>query len=218
MVWVLIAFAVAMFAQSRVQSTFTKYSRVMSTSGYSGAEVARKILDENRLYDVPVEMVSGRLSDHYDPTKRVLRLSNEVYSGNSVASIGVAAHEVGHAIQHSNNYMPLKIRNSIAPIVSFSSKFLGIIILLGIFIRISGLITLGIVIYMGIVLFQLVTLPVELDASNRAIGSLSNGILSPAEIRPARAVLNAAAFTYIAAALVSIAELFRLIGISNRRN
>ncbi len=218
MILVLAAIALSMFAQSRVKSTFKKYSKVISTSGYRGFEVARKILDRNQLYNIPIEMTPGELSDHYDPTKKILRLSPEVYNGNSVASIGVAAHEVGHAIQDSKNYAPLTIRNKIAPAVAMSSKYLWGIIFLGVVIGATGFIKLGIAIYIGVVIFQLVTLPVELDASKRAIENLENGILSPAEISPARSVLNAAAFTYVAATLVSIAELFRLIGISNRRN
>ncbi len=215
---VLITLFISMIAQSRVKSTFSKYSKVISKSGYSGFEVARKILDKNGLYNVPIEMTHGTLSDHYDPSKKILRLSKDVYNGKSVASIGVAAHEVGHAIQDSKNYAPLAIRNSIAPAVSVGSKFVWGIIFLGIFINATGLLTLGIMIYTSIVLFQLITLPVEFNASNRAIESLQGGILSPTEIKPARAVLNAAALTYLAATLVSIAELFRLIGISNRRN
>ena len=215
---VLFAVMISSFAQNKVNSTYNKYSRVMSQSGYSGYQVARKILDKNGLYNVPIEMVGGRLSDHYDPTKRVLRLSRDVYNGNSVASIGVAAHEVGHAVQHEQNYSPLTIRNSIAPVVSFSSKFLWVIIFGGIILSIPGLVTLGIGIYVLAIAFQLITLPVEFDASNRAIRSLQEGILSPAEIAPTRKVLNAAAFTYVAATLASIAQLLRLIGIQNRRN
>ena len=218
MILVLAAIAISMFAQSRVKSTFNKYSKVISTSGYRGFEVARKILDRNGLYNIPIEMTPGKLSDHYDPTKKILRLSPEVYNGNSVASLGVAAHEVGHAIQDSKNYAPLTIRNTIAPAVAFSSKYVWGIIFLGLIVGLTGFIKIGIAIYIGIVAFQLITLPVELDASKRAIDNLQNGILSPAEISPARSVLNAAAFTYIAATLVSMAELFRLIGISNRRN
>ena len=215
---VLFAVMISSFAQNKVNSTYNKYSRVRSQSGYSGYQVARKILDKNGLYNVPIEMVGGRLSDHYDPTKRVLRLSRDVYNGNSVASIGVAAHEVGHAVQHEQNYSPLTIRNSIAPVVSFSSKFLWVIIFGGIILSIPGLVTLGIGIYVLAIAFQLITLPVEFDASNRAIRSLQEGILSPAEIVPTRKVLNAAAFTYVAATLASIAQLLRLIGIQNRRN
>lgn len=215
---VLFAVMISSFAQNKVNSTYNKYSRVRSQSGYSGYQVARKILDKNGLYNVPIEMVGGRLSDHYDPTKRVLRLSRDVYNGNSVASIGVAAHEVGHAVQHEQNYSPLTIRNSIAPVVSFSSKFLWVIIFGGIILSIPGLVTLGIGIYVLAIAFQLITLPVEFDASNRAIRSLQEGILSPAEIAPTRKVLNAAAFTYVAATLASIAQLLRLIGIQNRRN
>lgn len=215
---VMFAVLISSFAQNKVNSTYNKYSKVISQSGYSGYEVARKILDKNGLYNVPIEMVAGRLSDHYDPTKRVLRLSRDVYNGNSVASIGVAAHEVGHAVQHEQDYSPLAIRNSIAPIVSFSSKFLWIVIFGGIILSLPGLVTIGIGIYILAIAFQLITLPVEFDASNRAIASLEQGILSPAEIKPTRKVLNAAAFTYVAATLASIAQLIRLIGISNRRN
>lgn len=215
---VMFAVLISSFAQNKVNSTYNKYSKVISQSGYSGYQVARKILDKNGLYNVPIEMVSGRLSDHYDPTKRVLRLSRDVYNGNSVASIGVAAHEVGHAVQHEQNYSPLTIRNSIAPVVSFSSKFLWVVIFGGIILSLPGLVTIGIGIYILAIAFQLITLPVEFDASNRAIASLEQGILSPAEIKPTRKVLNAAAFTYVAATLASIAQLIRLIGISNRRN
>lgn len=216
MIILLIAIGLSMFAQSRVKSTFNKYSKVISTSGYRGFEVARLILDRNGLYNVPIEMTGGTLSDHYDPSTKILRLSQAVYNGNSVASLGVAAHEVGHAIQDAKNYAPLKIRNAIAPAVAFGSKFVWGIIFLGIIVRLSGFITLGIIIYIAIVIFQLVTLPVELDASNRAIANLEQGILAPSEISPAKSVLKAAAFTYIAATLVSVAELFRLIGISRR--
>lgn len=218
MILVLVAIGISMFAQSRIKSTFNKYSKMISTSGYRGFEVARKILDRNGLYNVPIEMTPGKLSDHYDPTTKILRLSPEVYNGNSVASLGVAAHEVGHAIQDAKDYAPLRIRNTIAPAVALGSKYVWGIIFLGIIIGLTGFIKIGIAIYIAIVAFQLVTLPVELDASNRAISNLQNGILSPAEISPARSVLNAAAFTYIAATLVSMAQLFRLIGISNRRN
>lgn len=216
MIILLIAIGLSMFAQSRVKSTFNKYSKVISTSGYRGFEVARLILDRNGLYNVPIEMTGGTLSDHYDPSTKILRLSQAVYNGNSVASLGVAAHEVGHAIQDAKDYAPLKIRNAIAPAVAFGSKFVWGIIFLGIIVRLSGFITLGIIIYIAIVIFQLVTLPVELDASNRAIANLEQGILAPSEISPAKSVLKAAAFTYIAATLVSVAELFRLIGISRR--
>ena len=128
------AMALSMYAQGKVQSTFNKYSRMISTSGYTGFEVARRILDKNGLYNVPIEMTPGRLSDHYDPRTRVLRLSPDVYNGRSVASLGVAAHEVGHAIQHQTNYAPLTIRNSIAPAVMVGSKFVFMIILLGFFL------------------------------------------------------------------------------------
>lgn len=215
---VIFAMILTFYAQGKVQSTFNKYSRLISTSGYNGFEVARRILDRNGLHNVPIEMTPGRLSDHYDPRSRVLRLSSDVYNGRSVASLGVAAHEVGHAIQHATGYVPLTIRNSIAPAIIAGSKFVWGIIFLGFFLRLTGLIQIGILIYVGIVAFQLITLPVEFDASNRAIQHLENGILSTSEVKPARKVLNAAALTYVAATLASIAQLLRLIGMSNRRN
>lgn len=214
---VIIAFLLATLAQAGVNNTFKKYFKVKSDSGLTGSEVARKILDDNGLYDVRIERTRGFLSDHYDPTTRVLRLSDEVYDNSTVSSIGVAAHEVGHAIQHSVGYVPMKIRGAIAPAISFGSRFIFIILIGGIFFQITGLINLGILIYAGIVVFQLITLPVEFDASRRAINSLQSGILySESEVIGARKVLSAAAITYVTATLMSIAQLIRLIGLRNR--
>lgn len=211
------AFILASIAQLGVKSTFKKYFQVKSDTGMTGYDVARKILDDNGLYDVQIEKTRGFLSDHYDPRSRVLRLSDEVYDNSTVSSIGVAAHEVGHAIQHSVGYVPMKLRGAIAPAVSFGSKFIFFILIGGIFFGMTGLLNLGIVIYAGIVVFQLITLPVEFDASRRAIDSLKSGILySESEVVGARKVLSAAAMTYVTATLMSIAELIRLIGLRNR--
>lgn len=214
--FLLIAIGLSMVAQFKVQSTFNKYLKQRSNSGFTGFEAARRILDKNGLYNIQIEMVGGKLSDHYDPRSKVLRLSRDVYSGTSVASIGVAAHEVGHAIQHAEAYAPLKIRNAIVPVVNFGSKSVFLLIMAGIVLQMTPLISLGVLAFMGIVIFQLVTLPVEFDASNRAIKNLKNGIITAEEESSVKKVLGAAAMTYVTAALVSIAQLVRLIGLSRR--
>jgi uncharacterized protein len=213
------AILIAAWAQFKVSSTFEKYSKIGSVNGYSGSQVARMLLDANGLFDIPVEIIGGRLTDHYDPAKRIMRLSQDVFYGTSVAAIGVAAHETGHAVQHMERYSPLIIRNSIAPVVSFSSNASWIIILLGFFLRQGGLVQIGILLFTAVVLFQIITLPVEFNASSRALSMLGKrGILYENEIKGARSVLSAAAMTYIAAALTAIAQLLRLIMISNSRN
>ncbi|MCH3964040.1 MAG: zinc metallopeptidase [Clostridium sp.] len=213
------ALLVAAYAQYKVSATFNKYSGYRSRNGYTGAQVARSLLDSSGLYDIPVEVIPGRLTDHYDPGKRVMRLSQDVYYGNSVASIGVAAHETGHAIQHQNRYIPLIIRNSIVPIASFGSNASWILFILGFMFGIRGLVDLGIILFTAVVLFQIVTLPVELNASRRALRILdSKAILYGDELDGARSVLSAAAMTYVAAALTAIANLLRLIFISRDRN
>ncbi|RKD34363.1 zinc metallopeptidase [Thermohalobacter berrensis] len=223
MILLLPAIIFAMYAQGKVTSTFRRYLRVGSRSGYTGAQAARNILDRNGLHDVRIEMIGGNLTDHYDPRSKVLRLSRNVYNGTSIASIGVAAHEAGHAIQHAKGYYPLILRNNIAPIASFSSRFVWFLIFAGLFIpgiEIFGfnLLHLGILLYLAVIAFHVVTLPVEFNASNRAIAQLEAGILSREEIRPAKKVLNAAALTYVAATLTAIAQLMRLILISSRRD
>lgn len=209
------AMIIAAWAQFKVSSTFNKYSKYGSRNGYTGAQVARMLLDSNGLYDVPVEVVPGRLTDHYDPSKRVMRLSQEVYYGNSVASIGVAAHETGHAIQHKERYTALVVRNSIVPAVNFGSNASWILFLLGMVLGMKGLIGIGILLFTVVVAFQVITLPVEFNASNRALRVLENkGVLYGDELKGAKSVLSAAAMTYVAAALTSISELIRLILIS----
>ncbi|MHC6179560.1 zinc metallopeptidase [Clostridium sp. JNZ X4-2] len=213
------ALLVAAWAQYKVSSTFNKYSKYKSHNGYTGAQVARMLLDGSGLYEVPVELIPGKLSDHYDPSKRVMRLSEDVYYGNSVASIGVAAHETGHAIQHKNRYLPLIIRNSIVPVVNFGSNASWILFLAGFILGIRGLVNVGIILFTLVVLFQIITLPVELNASGRALKILEGrNILYSDELKGARSVLSAAAMTYVAAALTAIANLLRLIYISRDRN
>ncbi|MBK1810610.1 zinc metallopeptidase [Clostridium sp. YIM B02505] len=211
------AMLISIYAQSKISSTFNKYSKVKSYNGYTGAQVARMILDDSGLHNVPIELVSGKLSDHYDPRQRVLRLSQDVYYNDSVASIGVAAHEVGHAIQHKNSYAPLIIRNTIIPAVNIGSNFSWILFVLGLMLSIRPLITLGILLFSAVVVFQLITLPVEFNASNRALKILkSRNILYPDEVKGAQKVLSAAAMTYVAATLMAISQLLRLIVISDR--
>lgn len=209
---VLPAMLIAFYAQHKVQSTFKAHLEVRSMRGFTGADVARRILDENGLGEVDVQPSEGFLSDHYDPTKKVVNLSKEVFYGTSVASLGVAAHEVGHAIQHSKKYLPLNLRASLVPVANFGSWLAMPLILLGFFIKASGLILLGVAAFSLAVLFQLVTLPVEFNASRRALAALSsNGFISEQEHGPTKKVLNAAALTYVAAAAVAIAQLASMI-------
>jgi uncharacterized protein len=208
----------ALYAQNRVKSTFAKFLRVATRKGYTGREAARTILDQNQLNDVTVEMAQGYLSDHYDPRSRVLRLSRDVYQGSSVASVSVAAHEAGHALQHANGYVPLSLRNTIFPIARFGSSMAWFFIIGGFIFDSLGMIDLGILLYSAAVLFQIVTLPVEFNASNRALVLLAdNGILTNDELPASKKVLNAAALTYIAAMATAVAQLIRLILLRGRR-
>jgi len=206
-----------LYAQSKVKSSFKKYLNVPTRRGYTGAQVARMLLDRNDLRDIPIEMVREQLGDHYDPTKRVLRLSGEVYQGSSIASVSVAAHEVGHAIQHSNGYFPLSLRNVVFPVARFGSSAAWIFIFIGLLIpRLGGLMDVGILLFGAAVLFQLVTLPVEFNASSRALALLDdNGFIGDEEKREARNVLQAAALTYVAAMASGLAQLARLLLIRN---
>ena len=208
-----------LYAQSKVKTNFEKYIRVPTRRGYSGAEVARMLLNQNGLHDVPIEAANSQLGDHYDPTKHVLRLSGEVSRGSSIASVSVAAHEVGHAIQHANGYVPLSVRNMIFPVARFGSSAAWIFILVGLMIpNLGGLMDIGILLFGAAVLFQLVTLPVEFNASSRALEMLDvNGYIYEEEIKGAKNVLNAAALTYVAAMASGLAQLMRLILIRNRR-
>lgn len=212
------ALIICTIAQIRVSTTFSRYSSLPSRRGLTGAEVARQMLDRNGLRDVAVEAIRGNLTDHYDPAKRVVRLSDTVYGSASVAAIGVAAHETGHAIQHAQAYLPLKFRTAIFPVVRFSSAIALPLAILGLIVGWAPLTDFGILLFSLIVLFQLVTLPVEFNASTRAITALDDmGILSAEELSPAKKVLHAAALTYVASALMAIANLLRLLLLRNRR-
>ena len=212
------ALIIAAWAQFKINSTFNQYSQVQSIRGYNGSQVARMLLDGSGLNDVPVEIVQGKLTDHYDPVSRVMRLSNDVFYGTSVASLGVAAHETGHAIQDKERYSPLVIRNSIVPVVNFGSNLSWVLFFAGFIFGITSLLRIGILLFMTVVIFQLITLPVEFNASSRALVLLgSRGILNEDEVQGAKKVLNAAALTYVAATLMAIAQLARLILLSNSR-
>ena len=221
---VLITAILSMVASARVSSTFKKFSQKPTSRSITGEQAARKILDENGLHDVRVERVSGNLTDHYDPRAKVIRLSDSVHSSTSVAAVGVAAHEAGHAVQHAVGYAPIKLRNTIVPIANIGSMAGPYLIIIGLLL--SGamsdvLLNLGIWFFSAAVLFQLVTLPVEFNASNRAIATLKNGMyLYEDEVPAVKKVLSAAAMTYVAAAAVSIANLLRFIMLigGRRRN
>ena len=217
--WLLIpAIVLGMIAQSMVRSNYAKYKKVGTRSGITGAELARRILDAQNLQNVPVQDVAGELTDHYDPRSRTLRLSRSVGRGRSVAALGIAAHESGHAIQHSRSYAPLAIRNTVYPVASFGSKLGPIVVLGGLLFGIGEpLITIGIVLFAVAVAFSILTLPVEFNASSRAMQLLEgSGTMTQGELEGARKVLNAAAMTYVAAALASVLTLLRLVLISRR--
>lgn len=198
----------SLWASIRVKTTFNKYSKVGSRSGMTGAEVARLILRQNGLGNVDVVETTGFLSDHYDPRSRVVRLSPDVYRSNSIAAIGVAAHETGHAIQHAKSYSPLVLRNTMVPIASIGSNMSWVIIFAGLLLQMSNLLLLGIVLFTAVVVFQVITLPVEFNASTRAKQVLASyGILGSAELAGVNKVLSAAAMTYVAAAASAIATL-----------
>ena len=215
------AILLSLYAQFKVQATFEQYSRIPSRRGLTGAQVAREILDRAGLHDVRVEMVQGFLADHYDPRSKVLRLSPAVFQSSSLASLGVAAHEAGHALQHRTGYIPLHIRSSLVPLVSFGSNLAIPLLILGFILGMPSLARLGVYAFLLVVLFSLITLPVEFNASRRAVALLqSGGYLIGQEIRGAREVLNAAALTYVAAALAAILNLLRLmllVGFFGRR-
>lgn len=217
---VIVGAVLSMIASARVQSTFNKYAKVRSMTGMTGAEAAERILHYNGIYDVQIQRVSGNLTDHYNPSKKVLSLSDSTYASASVAAVGVAAHECGHAIQHDVGYGPLKLRSSLVPAANIGSK-LGIpLILLGVFLSYNSvLIQIGIWVFALAVLFQVVTLPVEFNASSRAVEALdSMGILAGEEVSQCRKVLSAAALTYVAAAASAILQMLRLIILfGNRR-
>ena len=214
-----VAFIFALFAQFRVQSTFAKYAKVHSKKGVTGADAARAILNRNGLQHVSIEKVAGNLTDHYDPKANVIRLSEQVYDSTSVASIGVAAHECGHAVQYAENYGPIKLRAAIIPLTQIGSTLAFPLILIGLVLSMTGLTYVGVAFFSLSTLFQLVTLPVEYNASARALTTLDEyGTLDAEEGKQAKKVLSAAALTYVAALATSIVQLLRMISIvSNRK-
>lgn len=218
---VVIGAVICMIASARVKGTFNKYSQLRSMSGMNGAQVAQRVLQAAGIYDVQVRHVSGSLTDHYDPRTKTVNLSDPVYNATSVAALGVAAHECGHAIQHAKSYAPLSIRRALVPIANFGSMLAWPVILIGLLFntRSSGLIIdIGILLFSAAVLFQLVTLPVEFDASRRALVMLrTQGILADDELRYTRRVLKSAALTYVASAAAAILQLLRIILITNGR-
>lgn len=222
---IIIGLLISLIASWNVNATFKRYSNTRNSRGITASQVARQILDDNGLYQVTIERVSGNLTDHYDPRANVVRLSDATYSSTSTAAIGVAAHECGHAVQHAQGYVPIKIRSAVIPVTQIGSRLWYIVFLLGLVLGSSyvgyTLQLVGIALFSLIVVFQLVTLPVEFNASSRAMRTLeSRFILSGDELTQARKVLTAAALTYVAALVNSILQLLRLLAIArgNRRN
>ncbi|WP_051271038.1 zinc metallopeptidase [Shimazuella kribbensis] len=208
----ILAVVITLYAQIKVKNAFHTWSGVATRSGYTGFEVARQILDQNDLQHVAVEPIRGNFSDHYDPSVKVIRLSEAVYAKSSVAAVSVAAHECGHALQHQEDYGALVIRHRLVPFLNFTSGAAPILLLIGFFLQLSNLILVGIVFYLVTVVFHLVTLPVEFNASSRAKQIIfSEGIIARDEENGVQKVLNAAAFTYVAGALVALIELGRFI-------
>ena len=218
---VMIGVVICLLASAKMNSTFSKYSRVRSHSGMTGKEAAEALLHREGIYDVRVEYVAGNLTDHYDPRSKVLRLSDATYQQTSVAAIGVAAHECGHAIQHARGYAPLSIRSALVPVANFGSSIAWPLIIIGLIMNSQTsqlFLNLGVIAFSMAVLFQIVTLPVEFNASRRALKILgTTGMLYPDEVRETRKVLTAAALTYVAGAASAILQLLRLIMISNSR-
>jgi len=215
---VLPAFLFSLYAQFKVRNTFNKYKNISNFRGVTGAEAARRILDMNGLYDVSIEATRGELTDHYAPQKRVIRLSEPVYSRASISAVGIAAHEAGHAIQHKVGYTPIAIRSKLLPVANIGSSIGPYMAILGLVLGYTALINFGILLFTAAVAFYILTLPVEFNASSRAVALLeSSGIIDKNEISIIRKVLNAAAMTYVASAAVAMANLLRLILLSNNR-
>ena len=218
MVVLIPAILFSFYAQFKVSSAFKKYSTVRSMKNITGAQAARKMLDANGLQHVGINICSGKLSDHYDPRNQTVNLSSEVFNNASIASIGVACHECGHAIQHAQGYSPLHIRNAIVPVTNFASSLAIPIFILGLVLQVAGLELLGILCFTFAVFFQAITLPVEFNASRRALVLMQEyGIVYEDEVKDAKKVLSAAAMTYLAALLMSLLQLVRLILISRSR-
>jgi len=212
------ALLISMWAQLNVQKTFKRYSNIENEKAYTGADVARRILDINNLLKITIKRTTGKLTDNYNNSNKTINLSTDVYSSTSLSAIGVAAHEAGHALQYKDNYSPIKFRKIILPVASISSSVGPWIIFIGIFMSMKELMNLGIIIFSLSVLFYIITLPIEFDASKRAIKILeSTNILNEYEIEPIKKVLHAAAFTYVASALSAVLSLVRLVLLSRNR-
>jgi hypothetical protein len=215
---VIIAMLLSLFASFGVKSTFAKYQKMKTARGITGAEAARRVLDMNGLQHIRIERVSGELTDHFDPRSNVIRLSDSTYNDTSVAAVGVAAHEAGHAVQHATGYVPIKVRNAIVPVVNIGSQLAMPLFVIGLLLNFLNLAYAGVILFSLALVFQLVTLPVELNASSRAIKILdSSMLLYEDEIKPAKKVLKAAAMTYVAAVAATALQLLRLLLILNRR-
>ncbi len=230
MILLIPAIILSMVASARVQSAFQQFSNVPDSRGLTGAQAARMMLDANGLSDIQINQVAGSLTDNYNPQNRTLNLSQSVFNVNSISAVSVACHEVGHALQHAFGYAPLRIRNNIVPVVSFASRVSWILIMVGIMLLASGgntqygalgntVFNIGVLAFVAVVVFHLVTLPVELDASNRAIDQMQTlNIVNQDEVKGAKKVLSAAALTYVAALAVAVANLLRVLAIRGRRN
>ena len=211
------AIALALYAQFKVQSTFRRYSEIPSGTGYTGAQVAAELLRRRGITDVKVEPVQGMLGDHYDPRTKVLRLSPDVYDSNSLAAIGVAAHEAGHAVQHREGYTALALRSAIVPVATIGTTAAWLLFIIGWFTSSPSLVNIGILLFLGYIAFAVITLPVEFNASNRAVALLQGeGFVLPQEAQGVRAVLNAAALTYVAAAAMALSQLLRMLVLRGR--
>lgn len=219
LILILPAVLITLWAQVKVKSTFNKYSKVASARGLTAQQAVHRVLSANGVNGVTIQRVSGDLTDHYDPKSNVIRLSDTVYSSTSIAAIGVAAHEAGHAVQHAVGYGPIKLRNAIIPVCNIGSQLAWPLLLIGLLLDFAGLITVGIALYSLATVFQLITLPVEFNASRRAIRALDDsGMLDDNELPGARRTLSAAAMTYVAALLMSAAQLLRLVLLFGGRN
>ena len=218
-VLVLPAIIFSIIAQIKVNSAYNRYKKILSRSGLTGADAARRVMELNGVQGVRIEHVHGKLSDHYDPRTDIIRLSDDVYAGNSVAALGIAAHEAGHACQHHLGYSAIRVRNAILPVANIGSAAAIPLVLIGFIFNFGILINLGIIFFAGVVVFQLVTLPVEINASTRAKQALANsGMLSEEELGGAKKVLHAAAMTYVAALAVSLMQLVRLLLLARNRD
>lgn len=217
LIYILPGFLLALYAQSKIRANFDKYSRVTNREGLTGRSVAEAILRNHGIYDVTIDRVRGSLTDHYDPSHKVLRLSEPVYDSTSIAALGIAAHECGHAIQHHESYAPLSMRNAIVPAANLGSNLSFVFIFIGLF-AFQPLLKLGIALFAITVLFQLLTLPVEYNASHRAEVILADGILSGEEMVGVERILSAAALTYVASLLTAIGTLLRFISMGRRRD